>query len=56
MGTPALWRPVGREELALIEATGMTAFSPRRPDPTIFHPVTTQVHPVKIAVVCGLAQ
>jgi hypothetical protein len=54
--TVTLLRPVGPEELALIEATGMTAFPPRLPDPPIFHPVTTEDHPVKIAVVCRLAQ
>ena len=37
-----LWRPVGPGELALIEASGMTAFPPRLPEQPIFYPVTTE--------------
>jgi hypothetical protein len=44
-----LWRPVGPAELALIEATGMTAFPPRLPEQPIFYPVTTEEYAVKIA-------
>ena len=37
-----LWRPVGPEELRLIEESGMTAFPPRLPEQPIFYPVTTE--------------
>ena len=35
-----LFRPVGANELRLIEATGMRAFPPRLPEQPIFYPVT----------------
>lgn len=44
-----LWRPVGPQELALIEESGMMAFPPRLPDQPIFYPVTTEDYAVKIA-------
>jgi hypothetical protein len=44
-----LWRPVGPEELRLIEQSGMTAFPPRLPEQPIFYPVTTEDYAVKIA-------
>jgi hypothetical protein len=44
-----LWRPVGPEELSLIEAAGMKAFPPRLPEQPIFYPVTTEDYAVKIA-------
>lgn len=44
-----LWRPVGPKELALIEASGMTAFPPRLPEQPIFYPVTTETYAIKIA-------
>ena len=44
-----LWRPVGPEELRLIEQSGMTAFPPRLPEQPIFYPVTTKDYAVKIA-------
>ena len=47
--TTTLWRPVGPQELALIEATGMTAFPPRLPEQPIFYPVTTRDYAIKIA-------
>jgi hypothetical protein len=47
--TVTLWRPVGPAELALIEASGMTAFPPRLPGQPIFYPVTTEDYAVKIA-------
>ena len=49
MTTTTLWRPVGPDELALIEQSGMTAFPPRLPDQPIFYPVTTEDYAVKIA-------
>lgn len=48
-GTVTLWRPVGPEELALIEATGMRAFPPRLPEQPIFYPVITRDYAIKIA-------
>jgi hypothetical protein len=47
--TVTLWRPVGREELELIKASGMKAFPPRLPDQPIFYPVTTEAYATKIA-------
>lgn len=44
-----LYRPVGPEELALIEASGMTAFPPRLPEQPIFYPVLSEDYAVKIA-------
>ena len=49
VSTTVLWRPVGPEELALIEASGMTAFPPRLPEQPIFYPVTTEDYAIKIA-------
>jgi hypothetical protein len=47
--TITLWRPVGPEELRLIEATGMKRFPPRLPEQPIFYPVTSEEYAVKIA-------
>ncbi len=47
--TITLWRPVGPEELALIEEAGMKAFPPRLPEQPIFYPVTTEDYAIKIA-------
>ena len=47
--TIILWRPIGPEELRLIEEAGMKAFPPRLPDQPIFYPVTTEDYAVKIA-------
>ncbi len=49
MSTITLWRPVGPEELALIEASGMRDFPPRLPEQPIFYPVTTRDYAIKIA-------
>jgi hypothetical protein len=48
-GAIVLWRPVGPEELRLIEATGMTAFPPRLPEQPIFYPVLSEAYATKIA-------
>jgi hypothetical protein len=37
--TRTLWRPVGRNELRLIEQAGYRAFPPRLPEQPIFYPV-----------------
>jgi hypothetical protein len=44
-----LWRPVGPEELALIQRSGMRAFPPRLPEQPIFYPVLSEAYAVKIA-------
>jgi hypothetical protein len=47
--TITLWRPVGPEELKLIELSGMKAFPPRLPDQPIFYPVLTEDYAIRIA-------
>lgn len=47
--TATLWRPVGPQELKLIEASGWRAFPPRLPEQPIFYPVTTREYAIKIA-------
>jgi len=49
MNTTTLYRPVGPRELALIEASGWTAFPPRLPEQPIFYPVTNEDYAVQIA-------
>lgn len=49
MATKILFRPVGPEELALIEASGWRAFPPRLPEQPIFYPVLNQEYASKIA-------
>ncbi|MEO1241059.1 MAG: hypothetical protein AAFX54_04060 [Pseudomonadota bacterium] len=44
-----LWRPVGRNELAKIEASGMRAFPSRLPEQPIFYPVLSFEYAEKIA-------
>lgn len=41
-GVTILYRPVGPNELALIEASGWTAFPPRLPEQPIFYPVMNE--------------
>ncbi|OLP61772.1 ADP-ribosylation/crystallin J1 [Xaviernesmea oryzae] len=47
--TIILWRPVGPEELALIEGLDRRGFPPRLPDQPIFYPVLSEDYAVKIA-------
>ena len=47
--TVTLWRPVGPEELKLIESSGWREFPPRLPEQPIFYPVTTRDYAIKIA-------
>lgn len=47
--TVLLWRPVGPEELKLIQASRMREFPPRLPDQPIFYPVLTEDYAIKIA-------
>lgn len=44
-----LFRPVGTEELQLIEKSGWREFPPRLPDQPIFYPVTNQEYAEMIA-------
>ena len=44
-----LYRPVGRAELALIEAAGWRAFPPRLPMQPIFYPVLQEAYATQIA-------
>jgi len=43
-----LWRPVGPEELKLIEETDWKAFPPRLSEQPIFYPVTTEEYAEKM--------
>jgi hypothetical protein len=47
--TVTLWRPTGPEELALVEASGWTAWPPRLPEQPIFYPVLNEDYATKIA-------
>ncbi|NTH45497.1 ADP-ribosylation/crystallin J1 [Agrobacterium rhizogenes] len=47
--TVTLFRPVGLEELKLIEESGWKAFPPRLPDQSIFYPVTNEGYAAQIA-------
>ncbi|MFD6220869.1 ADP-ribosylation/crystallin J1 [Nocardia asteroides] len=49
MRTTTLWRPTGPEELALVAASGWTAWPARLPDQPIFYPVLTEEYAVLIA-------
>ena len=49
MDVVTLYRPVGPEELALIEASGYSAFPPRLPEQPIFYPVTNEAYATQIA-------
>lgn len=47
--TSTLWRPVGRDELRLIERTEYRRFPPRLPEQTIFYPVLNFEYAEQIA-------
>jgi len=47
--TLTLYRPVGPEELQLIEQSGWTKFPPRLPEQPIFYPVMNEAYAVQIA-------
>ena len=49
METVILFRPVGKNELALIEESTYTAFPPRLPEQPIFYPVLNEEYATKIA-------
>lgn len=44
-----LYRPVGPEELALIEKSDWTKFPPRLPEQPIFYPVMNEEYAIQIA-------
>ena len=44
-----LYRPVGRKELNLIQASGFLAFPPRLPSQPFFYPVLSEEYAVQIA-------
>jgi len=47
--TLTLYRPVGPEELELIEISGWTKFPPRLPEQPIFYPVMNEIYAIQIA-------
>ncbi|WP_052847594.1 hypothetical protein [Streptomyces avicenniae] len=47
--TTTLWRPTGPAELALVEASGWTAWPPRLPEQPIFYPVLDEDYAIRIA-------
>ena len=47
--TVILYRPTGKNELALIEAIDFTAFPPRLPEQPIFYPVLNEEYATQIA-------
>jgi len=47
--TVTLYRPVGPEELKLIEASGWKSFPPRLREQPIFYPVTNEEYAIQIA-------
>ena len=47
--TVILYRPVGKSELVLIEASDFTAFPPRLPEQPIFYPVCNEEYAAQIA-------
>jgi hypothetical protein len=47
--TTVLYRPVGQEELKLIEECGYRAFPPRLPEQPIFYPVLSEEYATQIA-------
>ena len=49
METTTLYRPVGIEELDLIEQSGWTRFPPRLPGQPIFYPVLNEQYATQIA-------
>ena len=47
--TTVLYRPVGKNELALIRESGNTRFPPRLPEQPIFYPVLNEAYAAQIA-------
>src|SRR6202043_2578178 len=49
MELTVLYRPVGRREYELVEATGFRRFPPRLPEQPFFYPVTNEDYATQIA-------
>jgi hypothetical protein len=49
METTILYRPVGPQELVLIEQSGWKRFPPRLPEQPIFYPVMNEEYAIQIA-------
>ncbi|MEZ5344665.1 MAG: hypothetical protein R2681_03820 [Pyrinomonadaceae bacterium] len=49
METVVLYRPVGKNELVLIEDSNFTSFPPRLPEQPIFYPVLNEEYATQIA-------
>jgi hypothetical protein len=47
--TDTLFRPIGPQELELVEKSGFREFPPRLPEQPIFYPVLTEEYALKIA-------
>jgi hypothetical protein len=47
--TTTLWRPVGHDELVLVEQSGWSRFPPRLPEQPIFYPVCNERYAREIA-------
>ncbi|NLR80660.1 hypothetical protein [Chitinophaga eiseniae] len=50
MELTTLYRPVGPDELKLIEQSGWKRFPPRKPDQPIFYPVMNEAYAIQISV------
>ena len=50
MNTIVLFRPVGKQELDLIEESGWRKFPPRLPEQPIFYPVMNEEYAIQINV------
>ncbi|MEV0130152.1 hypothetical protein AB0H83_17045 [Dactylosporangium sp. NPDC050688] len=48
-GTTVLWRPVGPQELRLVEEAGWRRWPARLPDQPIFYPVLNEAYATQIA-------
>ena len=53
MNTIVLFRPVGKQELDLIEESGWRKFPPRLPEQPIFYPVMNEEYAIQIQNVGG---
>ena len=49
METTILYRPVGQQELVLIEQSGWKKFPPRLPEQPIFYPVMNEEYAIQIS-------
>jgi hypothetical protein len=49
MSTTTLYRPIGSQELALVEASGWREFPPRLPDQPVLRAVTSETYARQIA-------